>query len=98
MIYSDIDESFLFQYIVYPVGNSFLDLSGFFVFITEIIDVHVCGFPLSHPLSPVIFELPNLFCFLTVNREDGKSLELHFQSLHIDMLKLGIAVRMITPT
>ena len=98
MIYPNIDESLFLQDIVDALGYGFLVLLRLLVFLANIIHVDLCFFSLTLPFSPVDLQITDLFCLLGVNGKDRKSLELHLEPLHIDILELFVPVGMIAPS
>jgi hypothetical protein len=78
------------RHIIDPIRNDLAQL-----LVGKVVDPYRLGFTLGAPLPATISELTDQLFLLGINRHDRLSLPL--ESLHppVDMLKLGVAVRVL---
>jgi hypothetical protein len=63
----------------------------------EVMDPNPAGLALREPLPPGVLEVSDQLLFLCVDRDDRLSRSLLSPDLRVDVLELGVAIRMVTP-
>ena len=91
MIHPDTDPALVGRHIVHPVGHGPAERLG-----AEIVDIDRLGRTLGPPLPSAVLECADQFLFLRIDRNDRLTPALELLGPLIDVLKLGVAVRVRT--
>lgn len=90
MIDAHVDEARLMNQIIDPVGDRFAIGKRW-----EVIAIHARGFPACLPFLTVILKIPKKFLLFAINGNRWVSLFLELFTLFIDILELGITIRIL---
>jgi hypothetical protein len=92
MIGPDADPARVAGHVIDPVGRVATEFRD-----DEVIDPHRFRLPLRLPLPPGILEVPDQFLLLGIHRDDRLSGLQGGLDLGVDVLELGVPIRMALP-